>query len=147
MFEITREVLEPRPLLDLVREDESGAVVLFCGVVRGQNQRRKVLYLEYDAYAPMAVKEMRKIGEEMRSRWPIAGVAMRHRIGRLEVGETSLIIAVSAPHRQDAFAACHYAIDRMKEAVPIWKKEVWEGGEAWVESHAGRGSEGTSPDP
>jgi molybdopterin synthase catalytic subunit len=147
MFEITSEVLELRPLLDLVREDESGAVVLFCGVVRGQNQGRKVLYLEYDAYAPMAVKEMRKIGEEMRSRWPIAGVAMSHRIGRLEVGETSLIIAVSAPHRQDAFAACHYAIDRMKEAVPIWKKEVWEGGEAWLEGHAGRGSEGTSPDP
>ena len=144
MFEITREVLDPRPLLDLVRRDESGAVVLFCGVVRGQNQGRKVLYLEYDAYSPMAVKEMRKIGDEMRSRWPITGVAMRHRTGRLEVGETILIIAVSAPHRQDAFAACHYAIDRIKEVVPIWKKEVWEGGEAWVESHAVQGPEGTS---
>jgi molybdopterin synthase catalytic subunit len=94
----------------------------------------------------MAVKEMQRIGDELRSRWQITEVAMRHRIGRLEVGETCLIVAVSAPHRQDAFAACHYAIDRLKETVPIWKKEVWEGGEAWVEGHIVQG-EGDSSLP
>ena len=136
MFEVTRDPLDPQLLLDFVRKDESGAIVLFYGVVRGSSEGRRVLYLEYDAYVPMAVKEMQKIGDDLRSRWQITEVAMRHRIGRLAVGETCLIIAVSAPHRQDAFAACHYAIDRIKETVPIWKKEIWEEGEAWVQGHA-----------
>jgi len=138
MFEITRDILDPQPLIDFVRKDESGAVVVFHGVVRGRSEGRRVLHLEYDAYIPMAVKEMRKIGDELRSRWQLTEVAMRHRIGRLAVGETCLIVAVSAPHRQDAFAACHHAIDRLKETVPIWKKEIWEGGEAWVEGHVVR---------
>ena len=146
MFEVTRDKLDPQPLIDFVRKDESGAVVLFHGVVRGRSEGRRVLYLEYDAYVPMAVKEMQRIGDELRSRWQVTEVAMRHRIGRLEVGETCLIVAVSAPHRQAAFAACHYAIDRLKETVPIWKKEVWEGGEAWVEGHVVQGeSDSSSP--
>jgi molybdopterin synthase catalytic subunit len=97
-------------------------VVVFLGTVRSENEGRAVSHLEYEAYAPMAEKEMRRIGEEIRERWPVAAVAMRHRIGRLEVGETAVIIAVSAPHRAEAFAACQYAIDRLKEVVPIWKK-------------------------
>jgi molybdopterin synthase catalytic subunit len=135
MFDVTCDKLDPQPLIDFVRKDESGAVVLFHGVVRGWSEGRRVLCLEYDAYVPMAVKEMQRIGDELRARWQVTEVAMRHRIGRLEVGETCLIVAVSAPHRQDAFAACHYAVDRLKETVPVWKKEVWEGGETWVEGH------------
>jgi molybdopterin synthase catalytic subunit len=139
VFEVTRDPLDPQPLLDFVRKDESGALVCFYGVVRGESEGRRVFHLEYDAYVPMAVKEMQKIGDEIRSRWQITEVAMCHRIGQLEVGETCLFVAVSAPHRHDAFAACHHAIDRIKESVPIWKKEVWEGGEAWVQGHIVQG--------
>lgn len=137
MFEVTGDVLDPRPLLDFVSKRESGAVVVFLGTVRSENEGRAVSRLEYEAYAPMAAKEMRRIGEEIRERWPATEVAMQHRVGRLEVGETAVVIAVSSPHRAEAFAACQYAIDRLKEIVPIWKKEVWEGGEAWLEGERG----------
>jgi len=83
----------------------------------------------------MAVKKMRQVAEEIRSRWSVTDMAISHRIGRLEIGETSLLVAVSAPHRRPAFEACHHAVDRIKEIVPVWKKEVWEGGQAWVEGH------------
>jgi molybdopterin synthase catalytic subunit len=122
-------------LVELVRRDEAGAVALFYGVVRNNSRGRRVLYLEYDAYPSMAVKKMRQVAAEVRSRWEITDVAISHRIGRLEVGETSLLVAVSAPHRREAFEACHHAVDRIKEIVPVWKKEVWEGGETWVEGH------------
>lgn len=135
IFDVTYDVLDVGPLLEAVRTDRDGAVVLFCGTVRGENEGRKVLHLEYDAYASMAAKAMRQIGDEIVSRWPDAKVAMRHRLGRLSVGEISIVIAVGAPHRQEAFEACRYAIDRVKEIVPIWKKETWEGGEAWLEGH------------
>jgi molybdopterin synthase catalytic subunit len=134
-FQVTREPLDPQRLASLVRRDESGALALFYGVVRNHSQGRRVLYLEYDAYASMAVKKMQQVAEEIRARWDITDVAINHRIGRLEVGETSLLVAVSAPHRREAFEACHYAVDRIKEIVPVWKKEVWEGGESWVEGH------------
>ena len=136
MFDLTDEPLDPNAVTEQVRHPGSGAIVVFLGVVRGEDQGRKVQYLEYDAYRPMAEKEMRKIGEEALGRWPAARIAMRHRFGRLEVGETALVIAVSAPHRAEAFEACRYAIDRIKETVPIWKKEVWEDGEAWLEGRA-----------
>ncbi len=135
-FQVTREPLDPSAaaeLVDLVRRDESGAVALFYGVVRNHSQGRRVLRLEYDAYPSMAVKKMRQVAEEARSRWGITDMAISHRTGRLEVGETSLLVAVSAPHRREAFEACHYAVDRIKEIVPVWKKEVWEGGESWAE--------------
>jgi len=141
-FEVTREPLDAQALVESVRRDESGAVVLFHGVVRDNNQGRRVLHLEYDAYPSMAEKKMRQIGEEARSRWQITDFAMQHRIGRLEVGETSLLVAVSAPHRREAFEACHYAVDRIKQIVPIWKKETFEGGEVWVE-----GSVAPTPEP
>jgi molybdopterin converting factor subunit 1 len=134
-FRVTEEPLDPQRLVDLVRRDESGAVALFYGVVRNNSRGRRVLYLEYDAYPSMAVKKMRQVAAEVRSRWDITDVAISHRIGRLEIGETSLLVAVSAPHRREAFEACHYAVDRIKEIVPVWKKEVWEGGESWVEGH------------
>jgi molybdopterin converting factor subunit 1 len=134
-FRVTQEPLDPQRLANLVRRDESGALALFCGVVRNHSQGRRVLYLEYDAYPSMAVKKMRQVAEDVRARWDITDMAINHRIGRLEVGETSLLVAVSAPHRREAFEACHYAVDRIKEIVPVWKKEVWEGGESWVEGH------------
>jgi len=137
LFEVTSAALDPQRLIDHVREDESGAVALFSGVVRNNNMSRRVLYLEYDAYPEMAESVMRQIADEIIGRWPaVIDVAIQHRTGRLEIGETSLLIAVSAPHRKEAFEACHALVDRFKEMVPIWKKEVWEGGEEWIEGEA-----------
>ncbi len=133
LFEVTAEPLDPQRLVDHVRKDESGAVAVFLGVVRNNNLGRRVLYLEYDAYPEMATRVMRQIAEEAMERWPLTDVAMQHRTGRLEIGETSLLIAVSSPHRKEAFEACHHLVDRFKEVVPIWKKETWEGGEVWIE--------------
>jgi|SRR5438093_8981004 len=138
LFEITTAVLDPQRLIDHVRKDESGAVALFSGVVRNETHGRRVLYLEYDAYPEMAERVMREIAEEAMTRWPITDVAVQHRTGRLEIGETSLLIAVSAPHRKEAFEACHALVDKFKEVVPVWKKEVWEGGEEWIEGEAVR---------
>ena len=133
LIEITTGSLSPEPFLQHVRRDESGAVALFLGVVRDNSHGRRVLYLEYDAYPEMAERKLREVAEEARARWPITDVAIAHRTGRLEIGETSLLVAVASPHRHDAFAACHHIVNRIKEVVPIWKKEVWEGGEAWIE--------------
>ncbi len=133
LFEVTREPLDPRRLVEHVRKDESGAVALFYGVVRNNSMGRRVLYLEYDAYPEMATKVMRQIAAEIKERWPVTDIAIAHRTGRLEIGETSLLVAVSSPHRREAFAACGALVDRFKEVVPIWKKEVWEGGEEWIE--------------
>ena len=132
---VTEDPLDPQGLADLVRRDESGAVALFYGIVRNHSRGRRVLYLEYDAYPSMALKKMREVADEARCRWQITDIAISHRTGRLEIGETSLLVAVSAAHRKEAFEACHYAVDRIKEIVPVWKKEVWEGGESWVEGH------------
>src|SRR3990170_4398065 len=133
LFEVTAEPLDPQRLVDAVRKDESGAVAVFLGVVRDNSMGRRVLYLEYDAFPELATRVMRQIAEEATARWPLTGVAMQHRTGRLEIGETSLVIAVSSPHRKEAFEACHHLVDRFKEVVPVWKKEVWEGGEVWIE--------------
>ncbi len=133
LFEVTADPLDPQRLIKHVRKDESGAVAVFLGVVRDNSMGRRVLYLEYDAYPEMATRVMRQIAEEAMARWPVAGIAMQHRTGRLEIGETSLLIAVSSPHRKEAFEACQHLVDRFKEAVPVWKKEVWEGGEVWIE--------------
>ena len=133
LFEVTADPLDPQRLADHVRRDESGAVALFYGVVRNNSRGRRVLYLEYDAYPEMAERVMRQIAEEAMARWPLTDIAIQHRTGRLEIGETSLLVAVSSPHRKQAFEACHHIVDRFKEIVPIWKKEVWEGGEVWIE--------------
>ena len=136
LIEITAEPLAPEPFLQHVRRDDSGAVTLFLGVVRDNSHGHRVLYLEYDAYPEMAERKLREVAEEAQARWPITDIAIAHRTGRLEIGETSLLVAVSSPHRHDAFAACHHIVNRIKEIVPIWKKEVWEGGEGWVEGEA-----------
>ena len=136
MHEIVDDILDTRELAQKVASDKDGAIVTFAGIVRGNNQGKKVLFLEYEAYPEMALKMMQRIEDEIMETWGLASVAIQHRVGRLNVGETSVFIVVSAPHRGDAFAACHYAIDRLKKIVPIWKKEIFEDGEVWVESPA-----------
>ena len=136
---IGREPLDLERLVALVssRTDGSagtdGAVATFLGLVRGHNIGRRVLYLEYDAYEPLALKAFERIAAETRLRWPQAELALHHRIGRLEIGEQSVAIAAASPHRADAFAVCRYAIERVKQIAPIWKREFFEGGDAWIE--------------
>src|SRR5438105_2636869 len=130
--EISAEPLRLEPLIAHVERPEAGAVVTFAGNVRNHSRGRRVEYLEYDAYVPMAERKLRAIAEEAERRWDCR-VAVRHRTGRLEIGEPSVLIAVSSAHRGVAFEACRYVIDTLKVVVPIWKKEVWEGGEVWIE--------------
>jgi len=110
-----------------------GAVVTFVGTVRAETAGRRVLWLEYEAYDELALKAFQSILDEARQHWPAARVAFRHRTGRLELGEASVIIAASSPHRAEAFAACRYVIERIKQVAPVWKREFFEGGESWVE--------------
>lgn len=110
----------------------AGALVTFAGTTRQTNAGRQVMRLEYEAYEPMALREMHKLAREAANRWPIVRIAIAHRIGVVEIGETSVAIAVAAAHRAEAFEACRFAIDRLKEVVPIWKKEHFEGGEIWI---------------
>ncbi len=119
-----------------VEDELAGAVATFVGTVRSRSRGRDVRYLEYDAYAGMAEKVMEEIAERLKSTYELCAVAMRHRVGRVGIGEASVVIAVSAPHRRDALGACAEAIDELKARVPLWKKEVYEGGEEWL----GRGS-------
>jgi molybdopterin synthase catalytic subunit len=110
-----------------------GAVTTFIGLVREQNQGRRVSFLEYEAYEPLAVRALARILDEARESWPSARLGVHHRIGRLELGEASIIIVAASPHRGDAFAACRYTIERVKQIVPIWKHEHFEGGDVWLE--------------
>ena len=110
-----------------------GAVVTFLGLVRNHNVGRGVRYLEYEAYEPLAVKAFERIADEIRIRWAGACLALHHRIGRLEIGEASIAIATRSPHRGDAYAACRYAIERVKQIAPIWKREFFDGGDVWIE--------------
>ena len=135
--EIVTEPIDEKLLIGRVASPRAGAIVTFHGVVRDNSLGRKVLYLIYEAYPPMAITEMEKIEKELRERWEVEKVAISHRIGRLEIGESSVVIAVSSPHRKEALEACHYAIDRLKQTVPVWKKEYWEGGEVWIENPQG----------
>ena len=132
-FQITNDVLDPTALHNLVLSPQAGAVSLFVGVVRDNNLGRDVHYLEYDAYPAMATNVMRQIADEMHERWDVLEIAMHHRIGRLEIGEASVAVAVASAHRGEGIEACHYGIDRLKAIVPIWKKEVWTDGEEWIE--------------
>jgi molybdopterin synthase catalytic subunit len=140
VYRVTTEPLSADVLADAVTVPEAGGVVVFLGVVRNINAGRSVVALEYEAHVPMAEAKLKEIGEAVYRRWPgVKQVAMAHRIGRLRVGEASVVLAVSAAHRHDAFEACHFAIDRLKETVPIWKKEIFEDGAVWV------GLQGESP--
>ena len=134
MIEITHDKLDPESITGRVKRDAAGAVVTFLGTTRDQTGDRRVLFLEYEAYRPMADQQLARVAEEMGGCWDLTGVAIAHRLGRLGVGETSLVVAVSSAHRKDAFEACRYSVDRIKQIVPIWKKEFFEGGEVRVGS-------------
>ncbi len=133
-YALTREPLHAEEISRLLKRPTDGAVVVFEGIVRNSLAGRRSLYLEYEAYEPLALRRMREIGAEVQKRFSIESIAMVHRLGRLEIGETSVVIAVAAPHRGPAFEACRYAIDRLKQTVPIWKKEYFEDGAVWAES-------------
>lgn len=128
---LTRAPLDLAALHAVAPRD--GALCLFVGVVREENAGRRVLWLEYEAYEEMAAALMAQIADEARARWPVSDVRLLHRLGRLEIGEASVAVAVSAPHRAEAFAACRYAIDALKASVPIWKKEFYADGSAWLD--------------
>jgi molybdopterin synthase catalytic subunit/molybdopterin converting factor small subunit len=133
IYKVVTAPLSADRIADAVGDPAAGGIAVFSGVVRNEKDGRPVKYLEYEAHAPMAEAKMREIGDEIRRRWPsVKRVAMLHRIGRLEIGESSVLIAVSASHRGEAFEACHQAIDRLKATVPVWKKEHFEDGEVWV---------------
>ena len=134
MIEITYDALDPEAITDRVRSRSAGAVITFLGTTRDATDDRDVLYLEYEAYEPMAEKKLAEVAQEMMDRWPLTAVAISHRLGRLEISDISLVVAVSSRHRGHAFEAAQYSVDRLKQIVPIWKKEFFKGGEVWVES-------------
>jgi molybdopterin synthase catalytic subunit len=138
MIEITNEPLDPDAITARVRADTNGAVVTFLGTTRSSTDDRKVLHLEYEAYEPMALKKMREIGAEIHQQFPIDAITMVHRLGKLAIGETSVAIVLSSPHRKAAFAACQHGIDRLKQIVPIWKKEFFADGAVWAEGEGQR---------
>jgi molybdopterin synthase catalytic subunit len=135
-FRLTEDPIDLAALVAEVEDERAGAIATFIGTVRAQSRGRKVVRLEYEAYEGMAESVMADLAGQLQERYDLCAVAITHRVGICEIGEASVAIAVSAPHRQDALAACKDAIDTLKETVPLWKKEVYEGGEEWI----GRGS-------
>ncbi len=132
-FCVTRRPISASDLAKQLRAPEDGAVVIFEGIVRNHSRGRATLYLDYEAYEPMAVRKMEEVGREAKQKFAIDGVGMIHRLGRLEIGETSVAIIITAEHRRAAFEACQYAIDRLKQIVPIWKREYCADGAFWTE--------------
>jgi MoaE-MoaD fusion protein len=135
-FRLSADPLSLDAVVDEVRSDRAGAIATFVGTTRVESRGRTVQHLDYEAYEGMAESVMAEIADALRQRYDVSEIAIHHRTGRVEIGDASVVIAVSAPHRQDALAACKDAIDTLKEQVPLWKKEVYEGGEEWI----GRGS-------
>lgn len=134
-YQITDASLDPEALREAIADPASGAIATFVGVTRNSFAGKPVEHLEYEAYAPMAEQEMERIGMEIAGLWPaVTGVAIAHRVGRVEVGEASVAIAISAPHRSEALAACAHGIDRLKATLPVWKKEVFADGSIWREN-------------
>jgi molybdopterin synthase catalytic subunit len=142
MIELLDGPLSPDTCLEAVRQSGSGGIVLFIGCVRDFSEGHDIQRLEYEAYEPMALEKLTQVVNEARARWPVQGMAIQHRLGRLQIGEDAVVIAVSCPHRAEAFEACRYAIDRIKEIVPIWKKEFSADGAVWI---GGPGSESSEP--
>ncbi|WP_173916959.1 molybdenum cofactor biosynthesis protein MoaE [Halobacillus sp. Marseille-Q1614] len=132
LFQITDQPISIEQVTNQVARREAGAINTFIGTVREFTKGRRTLYLEYQAYASMAESKLAEIGKEISDRWPNTKTAITHRIGKLEIKDIAVVIAVSSPHRADSFEASRYAIERIKEIVPIWKKEHWEDGEAWI---------------
>jgi molybdopterin synthase catalytic subunit len=149
-FRLVREPIRANEWAESLKAPEDGALVVFDGFVRNNFRGKRTLYLEYEAYEAMAYAKMREIGAQIREKFPVHRVAIVHRLGRLEIGETSVWIGVSSPHRSAAFDACRYAIDTLKRSVPIWKKEYFVGGAVWAEGELpsqeaiSRGNESTS---
>ena len=132
MIELTKDALDPEKVTAKVRRDTNGAVVTFLGTTRDNFEGKSVLTLEYEAFDEMALKKLEEVRQELIAEFGLEQIAISHRIGTVGIGEISLIIAVGSPHRKDAFYACHKAVDRIKEIVPIWKKEVYQDGSRWV---------------
>ena len=132
MIEITEQQLDSEKITNFVRRNSNGAVVTFLGNTRDNFEGKDVIRLEYEAYVKMAVKKLEEIRQEMMQEFGIEDIAIAHRIGVVDIGETSLVVAVASPHRTEAFQACHKVVDRVKEIVPIWKKEVYTDGSRWV---------------
>jgi MoaE-MoaD fusion protein len=133
VYRITREAIDARSIAGMMLRPEAGAICIFEGVVRNNSKGKATRYLEYEGYETMALKKMEEIGTFVRGAWDIDTVAIVHRLGHMDIGETSVAIIVTSPHRKASFDACEYAIDRLKKIVPIWKKEFFEDGEVWIE--------------
>ena len=138
MFRVVRQPIDLSELVRYVTDASAGAIATFIGTTRNNNEGRKVIALDYDAYPEMAEKELRRIGDDAEKKWRIERMAIVHRIGPVQITEASVMIAVSAAHRDDAFQACRFAIEEIKKTVPIWKKEVFEGGEVWIGTQTGQ---------
>jgi len=138
VFRVTDKPIDLKELVDFVSDPEVGAIATFIGTTRNNNEGRKVIGLDYEAYPEMAEKELARIGEDAKKKCRICRMAIVHRLGPVQITEASVIIAVSAGHRDDAFAACRFAIEEIKKTVPIWKKEVYEGGEVWIGTQTGQ---------
>lgn len=135
MIEITEQPIEVQKVIEAASLKEAGAINTFIGTVRNHTSGKKVTRLEYEAYEPMAVSEIRKIIEEASQQWKLTGWAVSHRVGTLLPGEIAVVVAVATPHRKESFAACQFIIDSLKQTVPIWKKEFFEDGDQWVSAH------------
>jgi molybdopterin synthase catalytic subunit len=138
MFSVTNDPIDLNELVRYVTDPEAGAIATFIGTTRNNNEGRKVIALDYEAYPEMAEKELARIGEHARKQWPICRMAIVHRLGPVQIGDASVIIVVSSAHRDAAFAASRFAIEEIKKTVPIWKKEVFEGGEVWIGTQTGQ---------
>lgn len=135
MIEITDQPINRDKLIKATESAEAGALNVFIGTVRAKTSEKKVILLEYECYEPMAKSEIEKIIIQATTRWPVLKVAISHRIGILKIGEEAVVVAVSTPHRKESFEACQFIIDSLKQTVPIWKKEIFDGGEEWVSAH------------
>lgn len=135
MIKITQKPIVVQDVIDLVYSDSAGAVDVFIGTVRNNTKSQQVVRLDFEAYEKMALNEMEKIAQLVKEKWPVEKIAIHHRVGTLDIGDIAVVIAVSTPHRKEAFEACQYAIDTLKQTVPIWKKEVFYNGEVWVSAH------------
>lgn len=138
MYKVTDKPINLQELVDHVSDPEAGAIATFIGTTRNNNEGRNVIALDYEAYPEMAEKELARIGEEAAKKWPICKMAIVHRVGPVQITQASVMIAVSSGHREAAFAASRFAIEEIKRIVPIWKKEVFEGGEVWIGTQTGR---------
>lgn len=135
MIEITKTKIDVAKLIAFVSDEGAGATDVFIGTTRNKTSDKAVVKLDFEAYEPMAIKELQKIVDRAKAQWPILKYAIAHRVGVVEIGEKAVVIAVSTPHRQAAFESCKFIIDELKKSVPIWKKEIFEDGDVWVAAH------------